>query len=592
MIATRDPLLTVAIEREADIVHVWQRARRIAELLGFDAQDQTRLATAASEISRNAFIHGGGGKAEFLVETCEQVAPMLIVRVTDRGKGIADAESILEGRRGSGTSGGRGLFAARRLVDRFSLKSKQDHGTCVELCKSLARPFDAKGPELAEVAATLARENAGDMLSALRDQDRELMRSLDELSKRQADLARLNAELADTNRGVIALYAELDDKAEQLKLASELKSRFLSYMSHEFRTPLNSVLALTRLLLDRVDGSLTPEQERQVNYIRKSTESLTELVNDLLDLAKAEAGKLDVKPVIFSVVELFGGIRGALRPLLTSETVDLVFEDVPDDVPLLSTDEGKVAQILRNFISNALKFTPEGEIRVSARLDSGAGRIELRVRDTGIGIDPGEHERLFQEFSQIDNPLQKSVKGTGLGLPLSRRLAQLIGGEIFVESAVGAGSTFVLSIPSALGETAAAAVVPSNPNGRRVLVVDDEDAFRYVFRQMLGGAAGYEIIEAGDGFEGLRRARQDRPDVIVLDLQMPNLDGFETIRELSSDPATRQIPVIVSTSSVIDNEMRARLSKAAAIVSKQSLSRETFGALLQELARGSQVRAT
>jgi signal transduction histidine kinase/CheY-like chemotaxis protein len=430
------------------------------------------------------------------------------------------------------------------------------------------------------------------MLSALRDQDRELMRSLDELSKRQDDLARLNAELADTNRGVIALYAELDDKAEQLKLASELKSRFLSYMSHEFRTPLNSVLALTRLLLDRVDGSLTPEQERQVNYIRKSTESLTELVNDLLDLAKAEAGKLDVKPVMFSVVELFGGIRGALRPLLISERVDLVFEDVPDDVPLLSTDEGKVAQILRNFISNALKFTPEGEIRVSARLDSGAGRIELRVQDTGIGIDPGEHERLFQEFSQIDNPLQKSVKGTGLGLPLSRRLAQLLGGEIFVESAVGAGSTFILSIPPALGETAAAAVVPSNPNGRRVLVIDDEDAFRYVFRQMLGGAAGYEIIEAGDGFEGLRRARQDHPDVIVLDLQMPNLDGFETIRELSSDPATRQIPVIVSTSSVIDNEMRARLSKAAAIVSKQSLSRETLGALLQELARGSQVRAT
>jgi signal transduction histidine kinase/CheY-like chemotaxis protein len=586
MMAVRHPLLAIAIEREEDVVAVRQRARRVAELLSFDGQDQTRIATAVSEIARNAYTHGQSGRAEFLLETWGQVAPMLVVRITDRGKGIADADAILEGRQQSPAGHGSGLIAARRLVDRFSLDSKAGQGTTVELGKMMSRPADKGGVRVSDIAATLARERTGDVLTALRDQSRELTRSLDELSARQEDLERLNLELADTNRGVIALYAELDDKAEQLKRASELKSRFLSYMSHEFRTPLNSILALSRLLLDYVDGPLTPEQERQIKYIRQSTESLTELVNDLLDLAKVEAGKLEVKPVVFTVSELFGGLRGALRPLLAGNDVELVFDDLTEDIPLLSTDEGKVIQILRNFISNALKFTPQGEVRVSAHFDGAAGRLLLQVRDTGIGIDPREHERLFQEFSQIDNPLQRSVKGTGLGLPLSRRLAVLLGGDILVDSAVGAGSTFILSIPPIFdGGTAEAAAIAPAQDGqmRRVLVVDDEEAFRYVFRQMIGSELHYEIIEAVNGLEALRRARQDHPDVIVLDLQMPELDGYATLRELSSDPATREMPVIVSTSSVIDNEMRARLPQARAVISKETLSREAICALLQQV---------
>jgi signal transduction histidine kinase/ActR/RegA family two-component response regulator len=586
MIAVRHPLLAVAIEREEDVVAVRQRARRVGELLGFDGQDQTRIATAVSEIARNAYAHGRSGRAEFLLETWGQVAPMLVVRITDRGRGIADVTGILEGAHQPAVGQGRGLIAARRLVDRFSIDSKIGQGTTVELGKMMSRPVAMSGFRPTDIAAALARESAGDMLTALRDQSRELTRSLDELNTRQEELERLNLELADTNRGVIALYAELEDKAEQLKQASELKSRFLSYMSHEFRTPLNSILALSRLLLDHVDGPLTSEQERQIRYIRQSTESLTELVNDLLDLAKVEAGRLDVKPVVFTVPELFGGLRGALRPLLTSGDVELIFDDVPENVPLLSTDESKVGQILRNFISNALKFTTRGEVRVLARFDRSAGRVLLQVQDTGIGIDPPEHERLFQEFSQIDNPLQRSVKGTGLGLPLSRRLAVLLGGDILVDSAVGAGSTFTLSIPPVFGESAAepTTIGPArDAQTRRVLVVDDEEAFRYVFRQMIGGEHQYEIIEAVNGLEALRRARQDRPDVIVLDLQMPELDGYATLRELSSDPATREMPVIVSTSSVIDNAMRARLTQAVAVVSKENLSRQVICALLQEI---------
>ena len=586
MIAARHLLLAVPIERESDIVAVRQRARRVAELVGCDSQDQTRLAAAASEIARNAYTHGGrSGKAEFFIETYGNVAPTLIVRIADRGKGIADPQGLLDGQQASSLGRGHGLVAARRLVDRFTLESNVGQGTIVELGKTPSATLDLNTEAREQIAAILARENTGDMLSALRDQNRELMRTVEILNTREEELARLTAELGDTNRGVIALYAELDDKAEQLRRASELKTRFLSYMSHEFRTPLNSILALTRLLLDRVDGVLTTEQERQVKYIRQSAESLTELVNDLLDLAKVEAGKLDVKPVAFSVAELFGGLRGALRPLIASNAVDLVFEDVPDDMPLLVTDQGKVVQILRNFISNALKFTPQGEVRVLAHFERGDGRVCLQVRDSGIGIDPSHHERLFQEFSQIDNPLQKAVKGTGLGLPLSRRLAVLLGGEILVDSALGKGSTFTLSVPPIFGESAAGTElrVSVDGRGRRVLVVDDEDAFRYVFRQMIGGERGYEVIEAVNGLDGLRRARQDHPDVIVLDLQMPHLDGYETLRELSADAATDRTPVIIATSSIIDEEARRRLSRAAAIISKETLSREAICSLLRKL---------
>ena len=227
------------------------------------------------------------------------------------------------------------------------------------------------------------------------------MQSLEEIRRREEESQQLNQELGDTNRGVVALYAELDGRAEQLRQASELKTRFLSNMSHEFRTPLNSVLALSRLLLDRIDGELTSEQERQVGYIRRSAESLLELVNDMLDLAKVEAGKAEVKPVRFAVTSLFGALRGALKPLLTSASVDLLFEPL-QDLPPLYTDEAKVAQILRNLVSNALKFTEQGEVRVTARLSEDTTSVIFAVRDTGIGIAPEHHERIFEEFSQVD----------------------------------------------------------------------------------------------------------------------------------------------------------------------------------------------
>lgn len=455
MTAAGWPILSLAIGEEGDVVAARQRARRLAELLGFDPQDQTRIATAVSEIARNAFEYAGGGRATFSLGTDPDPAAgpqRLVVAIADRGPGIADLDAVLEGRYRSKTGMGVGLLGARRLVDGLRVESRPG-GTTVELEKRLPRRRPRLDrDEIGAISAELARERAVDPLSALAEQNRELVRSLDELKARREELARLNQELEDTNRGVVALYAELETKADQLREASELKSRFLSNMSHEFRTPLNSILALSRLLLDRADGELTAEQERQVGYIRKGAESLTELVNDLLDLAKVEAGKVDVRPTTVSLAELFGGLRGALRPLIRSDAVALVFEEPDAGLPELFTDESKVAQILRNFVSNALKFTPSGEVRVSARREPGTGRLLLAVSDTGIGIAPEHRERIFEEFAQLDNPLQDAAKGTGLGLPLSRRLAELLGGETFVHSEPGRGSVFTLSIPHVQAE--------------------------------------------------------------------------------------------------------------------------------------------
>jgi signal transduction histidine kinase len=279
-------------------------------------------------------------------------------------------------------------------------------------------------------------------------QHSELLHTQAELRSCQDELLNLTRELEDTNRGVVALYAELDEKALHLRRADAMKSRFLSNVSHEFRTPLSSIRALTKLLLDRTDGELSAEQAKQVMFIRHAAEDLSEMVNDLLDLAKIEAGKNEVRPTEFDLSRLFGALRGMLRPLLVADNVDLVFEEV-GSIDELYTDEAKVSQILRNFISNALKFTERGEVRIRAAAEDG-DRLRFSVIDTGIGIARENLQLIFEEFSQIENPLQRRVKGTGLGLPLCRRLAELLQGRIEVESSPGQGSIFSLVLPRRL----------------------------------------------------------------------------------------------------------------------------------------------
>ena len=323
--------LTIRLRQERHVVQARQRARDIAAQLGFEHQEQIRLATATSELARNAFRYAEGGFVEFLVQ--DSSPQMFIIRVGDTGPGILNLSEILDGRYVSKTGLGMGLIGTRRLMEHFSITSTPS-GTTVECGKPLPRtapPVTASNAK--SMALQMANGSTADPFDEIERQNQELLKTLAELKEKQEQLADLNRELEDTNRGVVALYAELDQHADDLRRVSDLKTSFLSNLSHEFRTPLNSIASLSNLLLGRFDGDLSPEQEKQVTYIQRSAAELSELVNDLLDLAKVEAGKIDVKPRHFEVQEFFAALRGMLKPLLAGNSLDLLFEAAPGSQP-------------------------------------------------------------------------------------------------------------------------------------------------------------------------------------------------------------------------------------------------------------------
>ena len=545
------PLPGVRIEQERDVVVARQRARRLAELLGFDQREQTRIATAVSEIARNAYSYAGGGRIEFEVEG-DSRPQLFVVRVTDAGHGIRDIERVMSGDYRSPTGMGLGMIGSKRLMDAFDVESSE-RGTIVTMRKLLSR-----GVPLVTLATTkliheaVARDAGFDPFAALRQQNAELLRTLEDLRRRQEELQRLNAEMEDTNRGVVALYAELDERADHLRRADDLKTRFLSNMSHEFRTPLNSILALSRILLDRMDGPLTDEQERQLGFIRKAAEELSELVNDLLDLAKVEAGKIVIRPAECNIEKLFGALRGMLRPLLVNPVVTLVFE-AADDLPSITTDEAKVSQIVRNFISNALKFTESGEVRVSARLEGDA--VAIAVRDTGIGIRREDHEAIFEEFIQLEHQAQRRVKGTGLGLPLARRLAHLLGGRITLDSEVGVGSTFTLVLPLVFSP---ASDVIAAGDGRRELVDWEPDPARIpllvvgssardamTYQDLLRGSL-FQVLAARSALEASRLLTRLRPRAVLLHLDVDDEAAWELLARLKQDDGSAPTRVLAT----------------------------------------------
>jgi signal transduction histidine kinase len=436
------PITTVALAFDNDVVLARQRARAIAARLGFDVQDQVRFATAVSELARNAFRYARDGRVAFAIER-EGDRSLLVARVTDRGPGIPDLERVLQGLYVSSTGMGIGIMGARRLSDRFTIDTGAS-GTTVAVARVIAHAPPLAAAEVRALSDSLLRESPPTVETELQRVTTALVAALDTVHQRDAEIERLTQELAETNRGVVALYAELDDRAQELRRLSEVKTRFLSDVSHELRTPLSSMVNLSRILLSHVDGPLSFEQAKQVALIERSAEWLTEMVSDLLDIAKIEAGKVELRPDDFSVSGLFAALRGMFRPLAASEQVALVFEDPAESIRLY-TDEQRIGQVLRNFVSNALKFTTHGEVRITAAAEG--DMVRFTVADTGIGIAPADQQRIFEDYAQVDGPIQRRVRGTGLGLPLTRKLADLLGGSVALESEPGVGSRFSLIVP-------------------------------------------------------------------------------------------------------------------------------------------------
>ncbi len=552
------PLLTVEIRTEADVVLARQRARQIADLMKFAILDQTRIATATSEIARNAFEYAGGGKVEFLVETQPDMAPGLMIRVRERGPGISDLQSILDGQYISPTGLGLGILGAKQLMDRFEIESTSGTGSVVTMVKILPKrttPFSFQ--EISAITRSLSHAAPRSLLEELQQQNQELLRTLHELRETQSEVAHIHArELEETNRGVVALFAEFEESSNALRRISDLKTRFLSNMSHEFRSPLNTILSLSNFLLDRTDGDLTAEQEKQVSFIQKAAQGLTSLVNDLLDLAKVEAGKAVVRPQMFEISRLFETLRDATLPLMRRKPLTLVFEE-PAGLPSLFTDEGKVAQILNNFLSNAVKFTERGELRVSASAGPG-NTVIFSVADTGIGIAANDRARIFEEFGQVENPIQTQLVGTGLGLPLSRRLAELLGGTVSVRSEVGVGSTFFAILPchyhTATEEVTLDQHLQASMGHPSILVVED-DPMDLMLYQKYFEDFGFQILPARNLNEARRVLSKVRPAAVILDVILEAESGWTFLTELKQDPTTKNIPVFVLT--VVDGKEQA-----------------------------------
>lgn len=538
-------ITSVRIGHEHDIVLARQRARTIAALLGFDVNDQTRVSTAVSEIARNVFQYAGGGEVSFAVDPDLHPRRFEIL-IRDSGPGIERLDDVLEGRYRSSTGMGLGIVGARRLMDHFRIESSSASGTSVTLGQDFPPDSRTVSPEdITSIVDQLIRQKPQDPLAEIQRQNQELLRAMALLEERKEELERLNRELADTNRGIVALYRELEEKAAHLNRSNSLKAQFLSNMTHEFRTPLNSILSLSRLLLDRLDGELTGEQEKQVLYIRKAAEDLSSLVNDLLDLAKIEAGKVSLQVTDCSLSEVMSSLRGMMRPLLRTDRVSLQVDDA-SHIPTLRTDSGKLSQILRNLLSNAIKFTEQGEIRVTATLDPAETHVTITVSDTGIGIPSEDLERIFEEYAQVDNPLQRKEKGTGLGLPLSRKLANLLGGSLTVESRLGEGSTFTLRIPlrCSVNPTEHARENRSDITRTQVLILEDDDATMLVYEKYLKGS-GFQILPARSVLEARELLRHNRPCAMVVDILLKGENSWGFMQEVKHDPLTRDIPLIV-----------------------------------------------
>lgn len=560
-------LLTFPIRLESDVALARTRVRAIGALVGLSDQSRNRLAVATSELVRHALRQGRGQLTMGLDDTPPgSLWVEILIHDTKppRRRALPDRTHGLEG-----------PDAAKKLLEDVARRPHPE-GTVYRISRPRQRalpPMD-RASVVREVQDHLRRVPASDTAQEIAQQNRELMQMLEQLREQSEALGQANLELEETNRGVVALHAELDARAELLRQSSEIKSRLVSLVGHEFRTPLGSIRMLSELLLeDDEDAPLRPTQRRHVELIHRTAVELAELVDDLLDLSKAQAGKMQLHISTFDVASVLAGLRVLLRPLLRSDEVALSFEPAAD-LPPMRSDASKVSLILRNLISNALKFTKQGSVRVSAR-HLPSGRIRFVVADTGVGIHPRDQQRIFEEFSQVENPLQAEVKGTGLGLTLVRRLAEMLGGEVEVESGLGQGSTFTVELPrqyvpgtAVSADTAVTTPAPSPARPRkppavveppasrpvrparqgppRVLVMDDDPSARHVLSHHLR-RAGCVVLQAEDGARGLWMARREQPDLIFMDLEMPALSGWEVLPQLRNEQQTRDIPVVLYT---------------------------------------------
>ncbi|WP_328450191.1 ATP-binding response regulator [Amycolatopsis sp. NBC_00438] len=570
----RDELIRLPVGAEPDVFTIRRCGREVAAAAGLEGQDQVRVATVLSDIGRDLVHAGVQATVRFVLK---EAPPALVVEFAWHGDA---ADTVLRS----------GRSTADRLMD--DVRVTREAGQNLVALHKLRSPA-AKSPTAADLdrlRQVLEQRGVTTPMDELRAQNQELLETLESLEAKSQELMRLNEELEETNhgvvalykelseeleetnRGVVALYAELNEKSSQLKAASEAKTRFWSNISHELRAPINSVIGLARLLTGPGADPLTDDQRRQVSLVNDAGSTVLSLVNELLDTAKAESGRLVAQPTQVDLTAVCLQLRGGLRSTVTSPDVKLVIEE-PGPAPELVTDETMLVRILRNLLSNSLKFTEHGEVRLT--IDADSGDVRFTVSDTGIGIPADQQDRVFEEFHQVHNDLQAASPGTGLGLPYARRLAEILGGGLTLSSEHGVGTTVVLRLPRPDPSRATPARVDS------VLIVDDDADFRVRLARLVHGVTA-DVRHAADGREAIEALDEHRPGLIFLDLFMPGMNGKEVLQVLREKPDLRDVPVVVVTSGAPEGLDLTGAGLRAGLLLKSQVTPETLGLAIGE----------
>ena len=444
------PLWSLVMRGQQDVVLARQRARHAALLVGFDSQGATRIATAVSEIVRNAHVYAGGGTVEIGVAMEERGAPSLTIRVADRGPGIPHLGEVLSGRYRSSTGLGVGITGTRRLMDSFAIDAPET-GTAVTMGKRLPAGSAPTAASLAKAADTLAREVSHDAAAEVRRQNQELLRLLASLEERQDELARLNAELEETNRGVLALHAELRDRADReaearhsAEAASRARDAVLAIVSHDLRNPVGSVITAAAFLLDTLaDEVLATPQGQQVGVIHRAARRANRLLEDLMDVTRIESGGLSVDVAPVQAPGLLADAAEAMRGLAEENDVKLL-TDPAGQLPRVLADRDRILQVFANLAGNAVKFTPAGGT-VTLGAVRADGVVRFSVADTGPGMSAEQVERAFDRYWQAG---RADRRGVGLGLGIARGIVEAHGGILSVTSAPNEGAIFHFTLPT------------------------------------------------------------------------------------------------------------------------------------------------